>query len=108
MIGIPLWLNSGLPLIRTGHCHIVVSRNKLIAMPKRAVEQRVGQNWCTIFSIRRLGGRRPARCEPSMTDLSNLPGPSDAEAADRSYIALPRQIHAILAAGALEAGARLP
>jgi GntR family uxuAB operon transcriptional repressor len=38
-----------------------------------------------------------------MTDLSNLAGPSDAEAADRSYIGLARQIHAMVAAGALEA-----
>ncbi|WNC95103.1 FadR/GntR family transcriptional regulator [Paraburkholderia sp. FT54] len=43
-----------------------------------------------------------------MTDLSNLSGPGDAEAADRSYIGLARQINAMVSAGALEAGARLP
>ncbi|MBN3785952.1 FCD domain-containing protein [Burkholderia sp. Ac-20353] len=43
-----------------------------------------------------------------MTDLSNLPGNRDADAADRSYIGLARQIHAMIAAGAVEAGARLP
>jgi GntR family uxuAB operon transcriptional repressor len=43
-----------------------------------------------------------------MTDFSSLTGPSDAEAADRSYIGLARQIHAMVAGGALEAGARLP
>ncbi|MBN3818873.1 FadR family transcriptional regulator [Paraburkholderia sp. Se-20369] len=43
-----------------------------------------------------------------MTDLSSLPGNRDADAADRSYIGLARQIHAMVAAGAFEAGARLP
>ncbi|HGL4259508.1 FadR/GntR family transcriptional regulator [Burkholderia dolosa] len=43
-----------------------------------------------------------------MTDLSSLPASRDAEAADRSYIGLARQIHAMVAAGAFEPGARLP
>ncbi|MDN7616315.1 FadR/GntR family transcriptional regulator [Burkholderia cepacia] len=43
-----------------------------------------------------------------MTDLSSQPASRDADAADRSYIGLARQIHAMVAAGAFEAGARLP
>ncbi|OXH91184.1 GntR family transcriptional regulator, partial [Burkholderia multivorans] len=43
-----------------------------------------------------------------MTDLSSLPTSRDTDAADRSYIGLARQIHAMIASGALEAGARLP
>ncbi|WP_205193364.1 winged helix-turn-helix domain-containing protein, partial [Burkholderia sp. LMG 13014] len=43
-----------------------------------------------------------------MTDLSSLPASRDTDAADRSYIGLARQIHAMVAAGAFEAGARLP
>lgn len=40
--------------------------------------------------------------------FSNLPGQRDVDAADRSCIGLARQIHAMVAAGAFEAGARLP
>ncbi|MCA3802490.1 GntR family transcriptional regulator, partial [Burkholderia sp.] len=43
-----------------------------------------------------------------MTDLSSLPASRDTDAADRSYIGLARQIHAMVAAGAVEAGGRLP
>lgn len=45
-----------------------------------------------------------------MTDLSTQPFAQrqDADATDRSYIGLARQIHALIAAGDFEAGSRLP